>query len=111
MIKKFINKKNIFDVVLFALYTLILVFVIEFFSRGSVESAYSFFRHSFKIFLYNALIVSVTLSPCFLFKRRLFAFTLGSLVWIVLGIANNIVIGFRETPLTFSDFGMIKSAI
>lgn len=111
MIKKFINKQNILNVVLFALYTLILVFVMELFSRGSIEATYSFFRHSFKIFLYNSLIVAATLSPCFLFKRRLFAFSIVSLIWIILGIANNMILTFRGTPLTFSDFGMIKSAI
>lgn len=111
MIKKFINKQNILNVMLFALYTLLLVFVIELFSRGNIEATYSFFRHSFKIFLYNSLIVAATLSPCFLFKRRLFAFSIGSSIWIILGIANNMILTFRETPLTFSDFGMIKSAI
>ena len=111
MIKKFINKQSILNVLLFAAYSLILVFVIEWFSRGSIEAAYSFFRHFFKIFLYNTLIGSVTLSPCFLFKRRLFAFSLGSFVWLVLGIANNFLIKFRETPLTFADLGMMKSAI
>lgn len=96
---------------LFILYSLLLVFIIEWFSRGSIEAAYSFLRHFFKVFLYNTLIVSVTLSPCFLLRRRLFAFSLVSLVWIVLGIANNFLISFRETPLTFADLGMIKSAL
>lgn len=96
---------------LFILYSLLLVFIIEWLSRGSIEAAYSFLRHFFKVFLYNTLIVSVTLSPCFLLRRRLFAFSLVSLVWIVLGIANNFLISFRETPLTFADLGMIKSAL
>lgn len=111
MIKKIINKESILKVLLFILYSLLLVFVIEWLSRGSIEAAYNFLRHFFKIFLYNVLIVSVTLSPCFLFRRRLFAFSLGSLIWIVLGIANNCLISFRETPLTFADLGMIKSAL
>lgn len=111
MIKKFINKQNILKIVFFTLYSLILVFVIETFSRGDIEATYAFFRHSFKIFLYNTLIVAATLSPCFLFRRRLFAFSIVSLIWIILGITNNMILTFRGTPLTFSDFGMIKSAI
>ena len=111
MIKKIINKKSILKLLLFILYSLLLAFVIECFSRGSIEGAYSFLRHFFKIFLYNALIVSVTLSPCFLFKRRLFAFSLGSLIWIILGVSNNFLIKFRETPLTFADLGMMKNAM
>ena len=111
MIKKIINKKSILKLLLFILYSLLLAFVIECFSRGSIEGAYSFLRHFFKIFLYNALIVSVTLSPCFLFKRRLFAFSLGSLICIILGVSNIFLIKIRETPLTFADLGMMKNAM
>lgn len=111
MIKKFINKKNIFNIILFAVYCLFLAFLMEYLFRGNWENVSDFLHHFFKAFLYNALIISVTLSPCFLFKRRLFAFSLGSLIWIILGIANNFLIKFRETPLTFADLRMIKSGI
>lgn len=111
MIKKFINKKSIFNIILFAVYCLFLAFLMEYLFRGNWENVSDFLHHFFKAFLYNALIISVTLSPCFLFKRRLFAFSLGSLIWIILGIANNFLIKFRETPLTFADLRMIKSGI
>ena len=117
MIRNFLNKQNIFckksalNVLFFILYSLILVFLVECFSRGNINTSFNFFRHFFKIFLYNSLIVGFTLSPCFLFKKRVFAFSLVSLTWIILGIANNLVIKFRETPLTFSDLGMIQNAL
>lgn len=117
MIRNFLNKQNLFckksalNVLFFILYSLILVFLVEFFSRGNINASFNFFRHFFKIFLYNSLIVGFTLSPCFLFKKRVFAFSLVSLTWIILGIANNLVIKFRETPLTFSDLGMIQNAL
>ena len=44
-------------------------------------------------------------------QKRVFAFSLVSLTWIILGIANNIVIKFRETHLTFSDLRMIQNAL
>lgn len=117
MIRNFLNKQNLFckksalNVLFFILYSLILVFLVECFSRGNINASFNFFRHFFKIFLYNSLIVGFTLSPCFLFKKRVFAFSLVSLTWIILGIANNLVIKFRETPLTFSDLGMIQNAL
>lgn len=46
-----------------------------------------------------------------MFKKRVFAFSLVPSTWIILGIANNLVIKFRETPLTFSDLGMIQNAL
>lgn len=117
MIRNFLNKENLFckksalNVLFFILYSLILVFLVECFSRGNINASFNFFRYFFKIFLYNSLIVGFTLSPCFLFKKRVFAFSLVSLTWIILGIANNLVIKFRETPLTFSDLGMIQNAL
>lgn len=117
MTRNFLNKQNLFckksalNVLFFILYSLILVFLVECFSRGNINASFNFFRHFFKIFLYNSLIVGFTLSPCFLFKKRVFAFSLASLTWIILGIANNLVIKFRETPLTFSDLGMIQNAL
>lgn len=117
MTRNFLNKQNLFckksalNILFFILYSLILVFLVECFSRGNINASFNFFRHFFKIFLYNSLIVGFTLSPCFLFKKRLFAFSLVSLTWIILGIANNFVIKFRETPLTFSDLGMIQNAL
>lgn len=117
MTRNFLNKQNLFckksalNILFFILYSLILVFLVECFSRGNINASFNFFRHCFKIFLYNSLIVGFTLSPCFLFKKRVFAFSLVSLTWIILGIANNLVIKFRETPLTFSDLGMIPNAL
>lgn len=111
MIKNLFNKKSILNLLIFIVYSLLLAFVIEWLSRGSADAAYNFFSNSFKTFLYNVLIILVTLSPCFLFRRRIFAFSLVSLVWIILSIADNFIIKFRETPLTFADLGMIKSAI
>lgn len=111
MIKKLFDKKILLNILMFIIYSLLLVFLIEWISRGSYSDAYEFFRHHFNKFTYNTLIVALTLSPCFLFRRRLFAFSAGSIVWIVLSIANNLLIKFRETPLTYADLGMINNAL
>ena len=109
--KKIFKKDFLMKILIFITYSLILTFAIEWFARGNINDAYEFLRHFFKTFLYNVLIVSLTLSPCFLFKRRVFAFSVISLIWIILGIANSFLINFRETPLTFADLGMIKSGL
>lgn len=111
MFKKLFDKKSLLNILIFVIYSSILVFLIEWISRGSYADAYEFFHSQFSKFAYNILIVTITLSPCFLFKRRLFAFSTGSAIWIILSIANNLIIKFRETPLTYADLGMIKSAM
>ena len=103
MIKKIINKESILTVLLFILYSLLLVFVIEWLSRGSIEAAYNFLRHFFKIFLYNVLIVSVTLSPCFLFRRRLFAYNHYDLHPDIVTIAKGIGAGISVSGVLTNE--------
>ena len=60
----------------------------ELMCRGVLMEAYSVEDNGegicFNIFLYNVLIIVLTLSPCFLFKIRLFYFSLISLIWFIL---------------------------
>lgn len=111
MLKKLFDKKSLLNILIFIVYSSILVFLIECISRGSYLDTYEFFYSQFSKFAYNILIVAVSLSPCFLFKRRFFAFSTCSAIWIILSIADNLIIKFRETPLTYADLGMIKNAM
>lgn len=114
MIKKIFNRTSLLsllNLLIFISYSLLLVFLIELICRGSYSDTYEFFTQRFSKVTYNVLIVSLTLSPCFLFKRRTFAFSIVSILWIILSIADNLVIKFRETPLTYADLGMIKSGL
>lgn len=61
-------------------------------------------------YLYNTLIIFCFFSFIFLFKRRLFYFTVMSVFWLVLAITNYIVLLSRNTPLNAPDFRIIKSA-
>lgn len=76
MTRNFLNKQNLFckksalNILFFILYSLILVFLVECFSRGNINASFNFFRHFFKIFLYNSLIVGFTLSPCFFVQKK-----------------------------------------
>ncbi len=47
---------------------------------------------------------------CF-FKREIFAFVSVSVVWLLFGIVNYIILHFRVTPFSAVDFMLIKSAI
>lgn len=64
------------------------------------------------MFIYNILIILLTLLIATLFKRKYFLIFLVSLLWISLAIINFIVLGFRTTPLTGPDiinlFSMIE---
>ena len=62
-------------------------------------------------FLVNALIILTTLAVCRLFKRRNYFLALVSTVWLLLGVANAVVLCFRSTPLGAVDIAILPSAI
>ena len=91
--------------------SLLLNLILESLSRRSlVEGFVHLFAHPAN-FLYNSLIILLTLSLALLIKRRTFTLCIVTLGWLSLGIADCIIRGFRTTPLRAVDFRVIKSAI
>lgn len=55
------------------------------------------------VFLYNTLIIFCSMTLALLFKRRRFAWFIISLLWIVLGTTNGVILLSRMTPFTLYD--------
>lgn len=84
---------------------------IEGFSRQSVFAPFLYAFTSPIVFCYNTILICITLSLSFLFKRRVFVrFFIGSL-WIAAGIADYVLLQFRTTPFTGVDLLLIESAL
>ena len=62
-------------------------------------------------FLTNVLIVLVTLSPCFLLRRRAFWCALVSFVWLVAGGVNGFILLNRMTPFTVADLTVFQTGL
>lgn len=92
-----------------AIIAMVLVLVIEIISRHSLVSALGFVFLSPHVFLYNAVIISLTFTPCFLFSKRYFFITFIGAVWFGLGVANGIVLSNRITPLGMVDILLLSS--
>lgn len=60
-------------------------------------------------FLFNMLLILMTISLSGLFKKQKFALTLLAFPWVGLAIANFILQFYRNTPLSFVDFLLIPS--
>ena len=85
---------------------------VEMMSRdGSIIDAIVFAFKSPLVFLYNGLIILITVSIALFFKRRTFVFTVVSLVWMIIGITDFVLLQFRTTPFTATDIMLIKSAL
>lgn len=62
------------------------------------------------VFLYNSLVIAFTVSFALLTRRRVFGFSLLSIVWLLMGTVNSVMLVFRTTPFTAQDLFLVKSA-
>lgn len=91
------------NVLLQAVASVIVEFVIEAFSRHSISEAFSFVNMHTTVFLYNSLLIFTTSTIVFLFRKQRFFRVLIFGLWTVLGIANGVILANRVTPLTGPD--------
>ncbi len=63
------------------------------------------------VFLYNALLIFATLCIASIFKRRAFTFTIISLFWMAIGIANGVILTQRMTPFTVKDLSNLGDGL
>ncbi len=89
----------------------ILDIIIESLNRKSVFSAFSYMIDKPFLFVFNVLIIMLTLSLSMYFKREIFVLTLLSVVWLLFGVVNFVILHFRVTPFSAVDFTLISSAI
>ncbi len=94
-----------------ALLALALNIFVEIMSRRSVLKAIAYLFTNPLVFIYNTIIILVTLSIALLFKRRWFVYFLISLGWAIIGITDFILLQFRTTPFTAVDITLMKSAL
>ena len=95
----------------YILLPIVLEFLIEALSRKSLIGAVKYAINSPLLFAFNTLIIMLTLSIAMFFKREVFALTTISVVWVIFGIVNFVILHFRVTPFSAVDFTLIKSAI
>lgn len=106
---KLLRVKKFFTLYVFL--PVILDIVIESLNRKSVFSAFSYMFDKPFLFLFNVLIIMLTLSVAMYFKREIFVLSLISVVWLLFGVVNFVILHFRVTPFSAVDFTLISSAI
>lgn len=109
--KSFFEKYLHNSIALCAVLSITLNFIIESVSRRSVLNGLDYLTGSPMTFLYNAFIIFATLAVAFLVKRRIFIYVVVTMFWLVIGITNGIILGFRTTPFTVTDLSLLESGI
>lgn len=90
---------------LMALSALLICLYIEVFARFTTNPVEGFrwaASHP-AVFLFNTLIIFATMTLALLFKRRRFAWFIISLVWLIIGTVNGVILISRMTPFTLYD--------
>lgn len=88
-----------------------LVLIIETLGRHSLIGALGFLFEHPLVYLCNMALVMALLSLSLFFKRRIFATTLLSIVWLALGITNGVILSNRMTPFTVKDLSNLNEAV
>ncbi|MBE5947279.1 MAG: LTA synthase family protein [Lachnospiraceae bacterium] len=89
----------------------VLELVLEMLGRRSIVDGFFFMINSPIVFLYNVSIIFFTLLFALFTRKRVFAMSTISIVWLGCGIVNFIVLGYRVTPFAAIDLLMVKDAL
>ena len=105
------SKDNIITIVTMIVLPIVIELMVEIFSRSSVIDGFVYmFTHPIQ-FLCNAFIIMCSISLMLLVKRRVFYCSIISVIWIVLGIVNMVLLYCRVTPFNASDLRLIDTGI
>ena len=85
-------------------------FILEWLQRGSIIEAFMHLILSFPTFLINTALIMATTFFMLIVSRKWFAFAVPTVVWLVIGVTNAIVLGFRPLPISASDFRLTGEA-
>ena len=108
---KVINFMNRFSIIFHIILACFLTFIIEFISRRSLRSTLTFVDAHTWAYLYNSLIIFVSLSIVYFFRRRALARVIISGLWLFLGIINGCILAQRVTPFGYTDLKMVTDLL
>ncbi len=91
--------------------TLFLNLLLEFTERRSLGEVLSFVNERTFVFLYNGFIIFLSLSIIFLMRKKIFGYAWISGCWILIALANGIVLSDRKTPFTAVDITLVTSIL
>ena len=110
-LKEFCNKYLKNYVVLLIVTAVVLNLIIEALARHSLIQSVLFLVESPMVFVCNVMLILSLISFALLFRRRVFAMSMLSLVWLALGIINGVILTNRMTPFTINDLSSLKDGL
>ena len=108
--EKFIHNSFVFAAV-WAFFLNLLIETLGRFSTTSIWGGLQFLLGEPLVFLYNALILFASLLIASIFRRRVFVFTIITIFWLAVGIANGVILTQRMTPFTVKDLSILDDGL
>lgn len=102
---------NRISLLLHALCSALGYFLIEMISRRSFSAAWTYMTTKPLVFAYNAALIFTTSLIVYLFRRRCFWRVLISILWLLLGIINGVILSNRVTPFTGPDLHLLTDGM
>lgn len=96
------------DVVILIIAAIVLDFIIESLSRHSPLESVLFMAQHPLVSICNVMLILAVLSLSLLFRKRIFAMCMFSLIWIALGMTNCVILLNRMTPFNVKDLSNLK---
>ena len=105
------NYLSLRDWSIWLLSSLALVFLTEYLQRGSIQETIHFFKETPIATCLNFLIISGSLVAAMSFKRKWFILLLSATIWLLIGVANGVMMKLRGAPFMFSDLFLYKEGL
>ena len=99
------------DIVMCAVLAVILESILEICDWRSFSLFLDFLDNKTWVFCYNCVIVFFTFVPVFFVKGKMFVYILVSSIWLMIGVTNGIMLGYRNTPFSAVDIALLKSVL
>lgn len=96
------------DVLKLVVGAIVIDFIVEALSRHSVVESGLFLVEHPLVSACNVMIILAVISLSLLFRKRVFAMCMFSLIWIALGITNCVILANRMTPFNVKDMSNLK---
>ncbi len=107
-IERTVRILNKYSLLFHAIGAMILELLIEGFSRHSMVAGIKFMAESPLVFLYNSLLIYMTLMVVYLFRRRAVLRLAIAGIWLYGGYMNGTVLSNRVTPFTAQDIKLLE---
>lgn len=109
--KKFVKRCLFNSFVISMILSLGVALIDEMLGRRSIMEGIRYVVHNPLNYAINTAIVFLFMALSILVKRRVFVYVLASTIWLLIGIVNFVILGYRNTPFTFVDIQLAAAGL